>query len=68
MIDAAAEEIGKLNEIDEAERLLAGPAAFSQLGESARAAAGGDEMLATLDERLRQMTAGPTIRRNWESG
>lgn len=59
LLDAAAEEIGKLNGINEAERLLAGPAAFSQLGESARAAAGSDETLATLDERLQQMTAGP---------
>lgn len=58
LIDAATDEIGKLNEIGEVERLLAGPAAFSQIGESARVAAGGGEMLATLDERLRQMTGG----------
>lgn len=58
LIDAAAEEIGKLNDIGEIERLLAGPGALSRLGESARAAAGGGEMLATLDNRLRQMTDG----------
>ncbi|OIJ27507.1 hypothetical protein [Nocardioides luteus] len=60
LIDAAADEIDKLNEIGEIERLLAGHAAFSQIGESARAAAGGDEMLATLDERLRKLTGGST--------
>lgn len=60
LIDAAAEEIAKLNENLEIERLFTGPAAFSEIGQSARVAAGGDEMLATLDERLRQMTGEST--------
>ena len=60
LIDAAAEEIGKLREIGDAESLLAGPSAYSQIGENARAVAGGDETLATLDERLRQMAGSGT--------
>lgn len=58
LIDAAVAEIEKLREIGAVEDMLSGPAAFSQVGESARATAGGEEMLATLDERLREMCGG----------
>lgn len=60
LIDAAVAEIEKLQEISAVEEMLSGSAAFSQVGEAARASAGGEEMLATLDERLREMCGGPT--------
>nr|WP_300053567.1 hypothetical protein [uncultured Nocardioides sp.] len=60
LLDAAGEEIGKLQEIGIAESLLSGPAAYAQIGENARAVAGGDERLALLDERLREMSGGTT--------
>ena len=60
LIDAAADEIDKLRQINDAERLLSGPAAYSQIGESARTLAGGEEGLATLDARLRQMEGSGT--------
>lgn len=60
LIDAAAKEIGKLQEIGITESLLTGPAAYSQIGENARSVAGGDEQLAILDQRLREMSGGAT--------
>lgn len=55
LIDSAADKVNELHGINEVELLLSGPSPFSQIGEAARAMAGGDEALATLDVRLRQM-------------
>jgi hypothetical protein len=55
LIDAAVDEINMLFQINESEQLLESPEGFGPIGSSARSAAGGDDAIARLDERLQQL-------------
>lgn len=63
LIDAATEEIGTLQEVGESELLLAAPGGLGPVGVSARAAAGGDEALASLDEQLQRIAGRDEVAR-----